>query len=401
MVFALPGTVVTYDYRQPPSEPSIDTPEIPRPLRVLQWNIERGYQLDKVLKILKQVDADILCLQELDINNERSGKQNHVEIIAQQLQLNAACVIEFQELQSPCRTPAQQGGGLHGNAVFSKYQMEYRVIKHYDAYDWPRDGMLLGEPRLGGRYTLAARVYVPGRPPLLAYSAHFECFTGIIGRTLQLCDLLEDSTRQVSSTPHQLVCGDFNTFAHSLARFSPRYAHGWYRFRTLGMSEPEWWIENILSWYKSDGPVNKQVGRGLPGNLRFTRKATAALVNPGWWDPFDPVKDITISNHAGFMTAKADWLFVRQFRVVRHWMANCNFAASDHRCLVLDVEYAREDLVNEHMEMTKRLARDLKLKRTTKAWTWCSLAAAAFLSWAAYRFAKTNAISRVPTTLSY
>ncbi|KAJ2839469.1 hypothetical protein J3B01_000683 [Coemansia erecta] len=392
MDVALPGQIVTYDFRDPQTcEPET---EIPRPLRVLQWNIERGYKLDAVLEILQELDADILCLQEIDIGNERSGNTNHAQIIAQRLKLNAGVVIEFQELRSPCRAPSEQGGGIHGNAVFSKFDMEFRAVHAHQPFDWPRRGMQVLEPRLGRRITLAATIRVPRRPPILAYSAHFECFTGIVGRTHQVCDLLHDSTH--ASIPHQLVFGDFNTFAHSLARFSTKHSHGWHRFRTLGMSEPEWWMENILSWSTTDGPLNLRINTTMPEHLRFSKETMMRAVNPGWWDPFDPVRDVTISNHAGWMTAKADWAFVRQFRVVRHWMANRDFSASDHRCLVLEVEHALESIVSEHIEANKRVARELCRKRTSRLWSWCSLAAAAVLSCVAFKIAKYNTVSRIP-----
>ncbi|KAJ2029980.1 hypothetical protein IW146_003168 [Coemansia sp. RSA 922] len=390
MDLALPGQLVTYDCRD--SSTISDAVEIPRPLRVVQWNIERGYRLDAVIATLRDLDADILCLQEIDIGNMRSGGGDHGLIIAEQLKLNGGVAIEFQELESPCRNDKQQGGGIHGNAIFSKFDMEFRVIDHdHQPYNWPRDGALLGEPRLGRRCTLVAEISVPKRPPVLAYSAHFECFTGIIGRTGQLCDLLRDSSENADRLPHQLIFGDFNTFAHSLARFSPRYANGWYRFRTLGMTEPEWWIKNILSWYPEDGTRNQRLdAEGLPGDLHFSDEILRTAINPGWWDPFDAVKDVTISSHGGWMTAKADWAFVRQLKVVKHWMTNRDFTSSDHRCLVLDVEHAHPDILDDHKRRTRRAVLELEQRRMSKLWTSCSLVAALVLSYAAVKLARAN-----------
>ncbi|KAJ2471638.1 hypothetical protein IWW56_006298 [Coemansia sp. RSA 2131] len=96
------------------------------------------------------------------------------------------------------------------------------------------------------------------------------------------------------------------------------------------------------------------------------------------------------------MTAKADWAFVRQFRVVRHWMANRDFAASDHRCLVLEVEHALESIVCEHIEANKRVAHELRRKRMSRLWSWCSLAVATMLSCVAFKIAKYNTVSRIP-----
>ncbi|KAJ1963853.1 hypothetical protein GGI12_001804 [Dipsacomyces acuminosporus] len=395
MDLALPGQIPTYDYRD--TDQHTATPAIPRPLRVVQWNIERGYQLEAVIATLSRLDADIICLQEIDIGNKRSGGANHGQIIAERLKLNGGVVAEFQELQSPCRDSGQQGGGIHGNAVYSKHDMAFRVVDHaHQPYNWPRDGGLLGEPRLGRRLTLAAEVAVPMRPSVLAYSAHFECFTGITGRVGQLSDLLLDSRKSADKLPHQVVFGDFNTFSHSLARFSPKYANGWYRFHTIGMTEPEWWIENILSWYPEDGPINQRLAsQGLPENLRFSNEVLCAAINPGWHDPFDVLKDITISNHAGWMTAKTDWAFVRQLRVVKHWIENREYSESDHRCLVLEVEYAHRDILIEHRKQTKAIARELELKRRSKFWTWLTLVGASVLSYAALKLARINMTSGV------
>lgn len=38
----------------------------------MQWNIERGYKLEEIVKELKQIDADVIALQEVDIGCERS-----------------------------------------------------------------------------------------------------------------------------------------------------------------------------------------------------------------------------------------------------------------------------------------------------------------------------------------
>lgn len=37
-----------------------------------QWNIERGYKLHQIVQELKQIDADVIALQEVDIGCERS-----------------------------------------------------------------------------------------------------------------------------------------------------------------------------------------------------------------------------------------------------------------------------------------------------------------------------------------
>jgi hypothetical protein len=43
-----------------------------RPIRVVQWNIERGYAFAEILQTLRDLDADIIVLQEIDIGCDRS-----------------------------------------------------------------------------------------------------------------------------------------------------------------------------------------------------------------------------------------------------------------------------------------------------------------------------------------
>ncbi|KAJ1675974.1 hypothetical protein EV182_000187, partial [Spiromyces aspiralis] len=367
MEIPAPGELALYDSRSQELKNQLKVATAwDRPLRVVQWNLERGYKLQQELDYLQTLDADIVCLQEVDIDNERSGNVNQAKIIAERLGLNGGFVTEFIEIRDPCRSAAQQGGGVHGNTIYSKFDMKFRVVKHeHQPYDWNSDGRFLREPRLGERYTIAAEVDIPGRSPLLVYSAHFECFCGISGRVGQLADLIKDSRAMAEKFPHQLVFGDFNTIGHSLARLSPIFCTDRYRWGSLGMSEPEWWYHHILSWYASDGPKNlllqhQPLPHGVSSTDDWLLKNT---VNPEWWDPFDVRKDVTISNHLGWMQAKADWTFVRQMVVLKHWMGNEDYAMSDHKCLNLYVDFATPEQDEIHKCINKRIATELEQRR--------------------------------------
>lgn len=39
----------------------------------LQWNIERGYKLEEIVRELRGINADVIALQEVDIGCERSS----------------------------------------------------------------------------------------------------------------------------------------------------------------------------------------------------------------------------------------------------------------------------------------------------------------------------------------
>ena len=117
-----PGTYVVHDFRPTIGQPKTASARpMARPLRLLSWNIERGYKLDDVIRILKQEDADIIALQEIDIGCERSESKDTGRIIAQALELNYAFICEFEELKSHVRTSSSQGGGVHGNGILSKF----------------------------------------------------------------------------------------------------------------------------------------------------------------------------------------------------------------------------------------------------------------------------------------
>ena len=70
-----PGLVVLHDFRQP-RDPRLQQlqqqQQQPTGLRLVQWNIERGYQYKRILDTLRRLDADIVALQEIDIHCKRS-----------------------------------------------------------------------------------------------------------------------------------------------------------------------------------------------------------------------------------------------------------------------------------------------------------------------------------------
>lgn len=151
----LTGTAVGSDFQewaQTEAHPRSTGNSNQRPIRCLQWNIERNYKPDEILATLTELDADILCIQEIDIGCRRSGyDRDHFLEMCQSLGLYGGFVPEFQELEDPCRKDRDQGGGVHGNAILSKWPVNgFRVLDHvHHAYEWERDGRKLNEPRLG------------------------------------------------------------------------------------------------------------------------------------------------------------------------------------------------------------------------------------------------------------
>ncbi|KAJ1657796.1 hypothetical protein IWQ61_002853 [Dispira simplex] len=354
-----PGVPIQVDARPINPEPLTS---INRPLRVLQWNIERGYQLDAVLKTLAQVDPDIAILQELDIHCVRSGKTDQFNIIARTLGWNGGFVAEFEELHSPLRDTLTQGGGFHGNAVFSKFDMDLRAIVHqYQPVNWEKEGIKFREPRRGGRVTLAATIRPLGQPPILAYSAHLEVFCGLSHRVWQLAEILDDAYQQLTLFPHQLLFGDLNTMAHSWARLVPKYCRDQFRWRSLGHNEAAWLTKYVLEFYRTgESRVISQektvIAQGKSGGILldklltnrrlavygpkiFPERILQMALNPGFTDPWNTKRDITLTNFYGLYKGKLDWTLTMGFRCLSKVMGNHDYKASDHKYLVLELAY--------------------------------------------------------------
>jgi hypothetical protein len=104
-----PGDIFRADYRPSPPQHASDPP-CPPVVRMVQFNIERGYKLDAIIPALREIDADILSLQEVDVGCDRSGGVDTGTAIAEALRLNYAFLSEFEELRSPVRDARSQGG---------------------------------------------------------------------------------------------------------------------------------------------------------------------------------------------------------------------------------------------------------------------------------------------------
>jgi len=317
-------------------------------VKVVQWNIERGYKLPQIIEELKQIDADVLALQEIDIHCERSQWEDTGVAIAKALGLQYAFLCEFEELWSPVRDPDAQGGGVHGNALLSKYDLtDLRVVEHeHHPIDWeaPEHPLCKKEPRHGKRLTLAGTALTP-QGPLLVYSVHLEVFCGMLARMRQYSDVLLD-VRKVDAAggpKHQVICGDLNTQANSLARLSANYCTDRMRWRTLGWFEAEVWDRHVFGCMEDPAQPEKH-SKWLEG-AGLDVATCKTLVNPGFKDPWDPRRDITIDlikyRWLGFrlMTGKLDWVLTRNMRVTSKAMGNDEYDKSDHKWLLVEVEF--------------------------------------------------------------
>lgn len=320
-------------------------------LRVVQWNIERGYKMQEIIDMLREANPDVATIQEIDIGCDRSAGVDTLRTLGRELGMAYLFAAEFEELRSPARTAHDQGGGVHGNCILSKFPLRGgRTIKHrHQIVDWAAEGLSRGEPRRGFRYTVTALVDVPGwGAPLRLYSSHLEVFCSAFQRVAQFCDVFDDSraSEKEDNARYQIVGGDLNTMGHGIARLSPKYCgHDWARLWTLGQSEGGWFSRNVLHGEVKTEKVEEGKGgeyseRRYNASLRWwglPQDVCESAINNGFEDPYDVEKDITIESYAGWYYGKLDWTLLKGLTCTAKSLANHDYSASDHKLLCIEV----------------------------------------------------------------
>lgn len=343
--------IIEYDFR---SNENIDNNHQdkenkyqPLSLKCIQWNIERGYKLDGIINLLKKEDADILCLQELDIDCERSAFRNCAMEIAKSLKLKCIFATEFEEIYSLRRSKKLQGGGVHGNAIMSKFDFTAIVIPHsHHPVDWNAEGEKRGEPRIGRRIILKA---IFDHFPLIVYCLHLEVFTGILGRMKQFMDVVNDLDLSIK---YQLIFGDLNTVAHGIARFSPNHCCDYLRWKSLGWSEAQWWNNHIFNNPIKNQEKEKEKESKREDETEKEKKESTKEIEISndqddllkklreFKDPFDANRDITLSSYRGWYKGKLDWTLIKGFSIDKYRMFGNDFEYSDHRGLLVELLFS-------------------------------------------------------------
>ena len=182
----------------------------PSSIRVVNWNINRGLQLERVIEFLAGAKADIILLQEADLNARRTHHLDIARQISQKLQLNYVFGREFQELSQGSRgSPA-----YHGQATLSRWPLSNsRILRFQKQSNFWRPRWFLPEiepfqERIGGRLALVSEANIAGKT-IVTYNLHLESKGDDGLRGSQLEETLEDARRYSSVTPI-LLAGDFN-----------------------------------------------------------------------------------------------------------------------------------------------------------------------------------------------
>jgi endonuclease/exonuclease/phosphatase family metal-dependent hydrolase len=199
----------------------------PTSLRIADWNINRGLELQGIIDFLASMNADILLLQEADMNARRTHRLNIAQEIARKLEMNYVFGCEFQELvQGSKSSPA-----YHGQATLSKWPISNsRLIRfsrqsHFWQPHWFLPRIEPFQERFGGRIALVTEINVAGSK-LVTYNLHLESRGSDALRISQLGEVLSDATCYDAECP-VIVAGDLNldasreavAFAVAKARF--------------------------------------------------------------------------------------------------------------------------------------------------------------------------------------
>ena len=177
---------------------------------VVSWNVNRGLKLQGVMEFLLRARADIILMQEADLNARRTHHLNIAREISQRLQLNYVFGREFQELTQGTRaSPA-----FHGQATLSRWPLSNpRIIRFERQSNFWRPHWFIPEidpfqERLGGRIALVSDVSIAAKT-IITYNLHLESKGDDQLRESQLAEALRDARQYSAATP-VLLAGDFN-----------------------------------------------------------------------------------------------------------------------------------------------------------------------------------------------
>ena len=182
----------------------------PETIRVVGWNINRGLELKGVIDFLRASSADLILLQETDMNARRTGRRNIGREIAQALEMNYVFGREFEELaQGSATSPA-----YHGQTTLSRLPLTNPRILRFHAQSafwrprWFLPPLECLQRRSGSRMALISEVTLPSRT-LMLYNVHLESRGTDELRIRQFSEILTDIEQHPPETP-VLLAGDFN-----------------------------------------------------------------------------------------------------------------------------------------------------------------------------------------------
>jgi endonuclease/exonuclease/phosphatase family metal-dependent hydrolase/tetratricopeptide (TPR) repeat protein len=263
--------------------PSIGSyaPALPagRDLRLVTWNIDRGYKFDRVVSALEEKKPELCLLQEVDYHDRRTRNRDVARDLAKQLGYNYAFGVEFEELsQSVDGEPA-----YHGQATLSRWPIvKARILRFRHQSSWwkPHKGIpdtAFFQRRLGGRIALVTEISVGGTS-VVVYNLHLESRSGGAIQSAQLDEVLADLKQYPPGTP-AILGGDFNSKYHPFGLLHSLEGQG---FRSvLGEKvERTHVLIGWLDWIFYRGPWQVERGMVVRGTHASDHDAILAELAP-------------------------------------------------------------------------------------------------------------------------
>ncbi len=169
-------------------------------LRIVTWNIHKGigvdraYRLDRIVGVLREVDADVVCLQEVDEGVPRSSKDRQGQRLARELDYPHTAL----------GLNVRVRGGAYGNLTLSKYPL--KDVHNVD----------LTIPPKKRRSGLVTRICTGPKHGWLLANVHLGLFH--LERRVQLRRVLTHVFEGAQPDQPLVIAGDWNEWGHGLVR---------------------------------------------------------------------------------------------------------------------------------------------------------------------------------------
>jgi endonuclease/exonuclease/phosphatase family metal-dependent hydrolase len=241
-------------------------------LRITTYNIHKCRGLDRrvrpkrIAEVLKQIDADIISLQEVVGMDEAAREHNQVHAIADELGFDFR-IGENRRLR----------GAAYGNVVLSRLPI---VADHNHDLSWRQY-----EPRGCLQVTIAPHPEQPdSQPQLQIYNLHLG--TGFFERRYQARRLLDVIGGDSNGSSPRIVLGDFNEWTRGLA-------------------------SHLLSYHLKSAEPEQRIGRArtYPGVFPLLH------LDHIYHDPSLELKEITVHRSRLALVASDHLPIVAEFRV--------------------------------------------------------------------------------------
>ncbi len=107
-------------------------------LKILQWNIWFQEKAENIIKLVKKINPDILCFQEVTIGSSYNNKQDVAKIIAEKINFEYN-FSNAHKYEFPITPKGESNYG--GNGIFSKFPIiknsNFPIVNPSDSKDFP------------------------------------------------------------------------------------------------------------------------------------------------------------------------------------------------------------------------------------------------------------------------